>query len=89
METSKAQEKQNTKQMGEAENAFSKCKHRSVNPASGISQISEVDKYCNGFVPTAEQMSRLSHLQLIKKADELDTDWLTVSFQPGFTYGLE
>jgi len=41
METSKAQEKQNTKQMGIAENAFSKCKHRSVNAAYGISQICE------------------------------------------------
>lgn len=54
METSKAQEKQNTKQMGVAKNAFSKCKHRSDNSASGINQICEFDKYCNGFVPTAE-----------------------------------
>lgn len=54
METSKAQEKQNTKQIGVAENAFSKCKHPSVNPTSSISQTSEADKYCNGFVPAAE-----------------------------------
>lgn len=39
METSKAQEKQNAKQMGVAENAFSKCKHRSVNPAPSFSQF--------------------------------------------------
>lgn len=54
METSKAQEKQNSKQMGVAENAFSKCKHPSVNPESGISQICEADKRCKGFVPAAE-----------------------------------
>lgn len=54
MKTSKAQEKQNAKQMGVAENAFSKRKHQSVSPASSISQTYEIDKYCNGFVTAAE-----------------------------------
>lgn len=85
MKTSKAQEKQNTKEMGVAENAFSKCKHRSVNPALGISQICEVDKYFNGFVSTAEQIPTFSCSRLIKKADELDTGGFTVSFQLGLS----
>lgn len=85
MEISKAQEKQNTKQMGVAENAFSKRKHWSVNPTSRISQTSEADKYCNGFVPEAEYMSSPSCLRLIRKADELNTGWLREKFQPGLT----
>lgn len=54
METSKTQEKQNTKQMGVAENPFSKCKYQSVTTVSGLIQICGDDKYCNGFVPAAE-----------------------------------
>ena len=42
-----------------------------------------------GLSPQQNKCLNLSCLWLIKKADELDTGWFTVLFQPGLTYGLE
>lgn len=80
METSKAQEKQNTKEMGVAENAFSKCKHRSVYPALGISQIYEVDKYFNGL---SLQQNKYLH-SVVQGWLKKQTSWILVGLQCHF-----